>query len=78
MDLVIVITLVCLAFGAGGWFYRINNRLNKIERDLEPLIMLHKAEIISHTKAQELPTPNNPTGQRKGGRKWLTQIDISR
>ncbi len=48
MDLAIIITIACLVFGASGWFYSINNRLNKIDRNLVPLTMLHKKELLEY------------------------------
>lgn len=48
MDLAIIISVGCLAFGAGVWFYRIKSQLNKIGKDLAPLIILHKNELIKY------------------------------
>jgi hypothetical protein len=48
MDLAIVITIVVLTFGAGGWFYKINTQLAKLGKDITPLIILHKKELIEY------------------------------
>jgi hypothetical protein len=48
MDLAILITIAVLAFGVGGWFVRLEYRLNKIDRNFIPLIFLHKEELIKH------------------------------
>ncbi len=64
MDLAIVITIVVLAFGVGGWFYRINNQLNKLRQDLTPLIILHKKEFIEYYLEKGI-TPNPGMTPRK-------------
>jgi tRNA(Ile)-lysidine synthase TilS/MesJ len=48
MDIAIIITLVCLAFGAGTWFYKIQTRLNDLDRQIKPLILLHKEELVKY------------------------------
>ena len=48
MDLGILITIAVLAFGFGGWFVRLENRLNKMDRNFIPLILIHKEELIKH------------------------------
>lgn len=48
MDLGILITIAVLAFGIGGWFVRLEYRLNKMDKIFIPLILLHKDELIKH------------------------------
>jgi hypothetical protein len=59
MDLGILITLIVLAFGAGGWFYRIEYKLNKMDKNFIPLTLLHKEEIIRYYLEKGiLPNPS--------------------
>ena len=48
MDLAILITIGVLAFGFGVWFYRITSKLTSLDRQLTPLIVLHKKELIKY------------------------------
>lgn len=48
MDLGIMIALGVVAFGFGVWFLRIGNRLDKLDKSLIPLILLHKRELIDY------------------------------
>lgn len=48
MDVAILITIAGLAFGFGGWFYRFKTKLDRIENELVPLILLHKKELIEY------------------------------
>ncbi len=65
MNLGIVITLVILAFGAGGFFARIEYRLNRLEEKLNkmdgkfiPLVTIHQLEIVKYyVERGILPNP---------------------
>jgi len=48
MDLAILITVACLAFGFGIWFNRIRIRLNNIDKNLAPLVIIHKKQLIEY------------------------------
>ena len=62
MDIGIVVTLVILAFGFGGWFYRLEYKLNKIDKSIMPLVILHQEEIIKHYLEKGiLPNPGMTT-----------------
>ncbi|MFW6105292.1 MAG: hypothetical protein ACOC7P_01775 [Chloroflexota bacterium] len=64
MDIAIVSTLVCLAFGAGIWFHRITNRLKDLDKKIAPLILLHKEELIKYYLDKGI-TPNPSLTPRK-------------
>lgn len=58
MDLGILITIAVLAFGFGGWFVRLEYRLNKMDRNFIPLILIHKEDLIKHyINSGILPNP---------------------
>ena len=48
MDVAVLITIACLAFGFGIWFHRITNRLNNLDNQIAPLVILHKEELIKY------------------------------
>ena len=48
MDLGIMIALGIVAFGFGVWFIRIGNRLDKLDKSLIPLVLLHKKELVEY------------------------------
>jgi hypothetical protein len=59
MDIAIIITLICLAFGAGGWFYKIQTELNNLDRKIIPLVLLHKEELIKfYLEKGIMPNPS--------------------
>ncbi len=59
MDLAIIITVGCLAFGFGIWFYRIKSKLTRLDDKLTPLIILHKEELIKYYLEKGiLPNPS--------------------
>lgn len=59
MDLGIIIALGIVAFGFGAWFFRIGNRLDKLDKSLIPLVLLHKKELIEHYLEKGiLPNPS--------------------
>ena len=58
MDLGILIALGVVAFGGGAWFARIESRLKKLDRDIIPLVLMHKSEIITYYIEKDiLPNP---------------------
>jgi len=58
MDLGIIIALGIVAFGFGAWFVRIGNRLDKLDKSLIPLVLLHKKELIEYyVEKGILPNP---------------------
>lgn len=59
MDLGIIIALGVVAFGFGAWFIRIGNRLDKLDKSLIPLVLLHKKELIEYYLEKGiLPNPS--------------------
>jgi len=48
MDLGIFIALGVVAFGFGGWFVKMSSQLNRLDKSLIPLIVLHKEELIKY------------------------------
>lgn len=55
MELGVIITLIVLAFGVGGWavrmeyrLNRIDGKLNKIDGKFMPLIKIHEPEMIKY------------------------------
>jgi len=48
MDLGIIIALCVVVFSGGIWFQRIISRLNKIDSNLVPIIILHKEDLIKY------------------------------
>ena len=58
MDLGIIIALGIVVFGFGAWFVRIGNRLDKLDKSLIPLVLLHKKELIEYyVEKGILPNP---------------------
>ncbi len=58
MDLGIIIALGIVAFGFGAWFVRIGNRIDKLDKSLIPLVLLHKKELIEYyLEKGVLPNP---------------------
>lgn len=65
MDLGVVISLVCLAFGGGAWSYRIKTRLDKIDNHITPLVILHKKELIEYYLEKGImPNPGMTTRKK--------------
>ena len=48
MDWGLIITIVVLAFGVGAWFARLEYRLNKMDKNFVPLILIHREELLKH------------------------------
>ena len=58
MDLGIIIALGIVVFGFGAWFVRIGNQLDKLDKSLIPLVLLHKKELIEYyVEKGILPNP---------------------
>ncbi len=56
--LTIMITIAIVTFGFGVWFYKINMRMDKIEKNQTPLVVLHKKEILTwYLENGILPNP---------------------
>jgi hypothetical protein len=64
MDLGIIIALGVVAFGFGAWFVRITIQLNRLDKSLIPLIILHKEELLRYYLEKGI-TPNPSLTQRK-------------
>jgi len=59
MELGIIITLITIAFSFGIWFHRISNRLDRVDKSLIPLVLLHKKELIEYYLEKGiLPNPS--------------------
>jgi hypothetical protein len=53
MDLGIIIALGVVAFGFGCWFVKITSQLNRIDRSIIPLVLLHKEDGLNTTWKKE-------------------------
>ena len=59
MDLGIIIALGVVAFGFGAWFVKITSQLNRLDKSLIPLILLHKEDLIKYYLEKGiLPNPS--------------------
>ena len=59
MDLGIIIALGVIAFGFGAWFVKITSKLNRLDKSLIPLILLHKEDLIKYYLEKGiLPNPS--------------------
>lgn len=59
MDLGIIIALGVVAFGFGAWFIKITSQLNRLDKSLIPLILLHKEDLIKYYLEKGiLPNPS--------------------
>lgn len=59
MELGIIIALGVVAFGFGAWFVKITSQLNRLDKSLIPLIILHKEDLIKYYLEKGiLPNPS--------------------
>ena len=59
MDLGIIIALGVVAFGFGAWFIKITRQINRLDKSLIPLILLHKEDLIKYYLEKGiLPNPS--------------------
>ena len=64
MDLGVIIALCVVVFGGGIWFQKITSKLDKVDKSIIPLVILHKKELLEYYLANGV-MPNPGMTERK-------------